>query len=200
MSFRCSGMVQVSPREAWAVLFGGVAGRRPVASVMGLLEEREAAARVRVEELQAKAERVLAELGEAETVLERRVIARAELAEALAAERPVAEAPVDDDPPEVSAKVPVAGSIVPRWHQGATSEGLAPDYRRIVELLEGELPDDNEGLMAKEIAARLGLELVPTKIEGVRSKAKRLVERGWLAVSPSGRFTPRARSAPDAAS
>jgi hypothetical protein len=52
---------------------------------MGLLEERETAARVRVEELRAEAERMVAELGEAETVLERRVIARAELAEALSA-------------------------------------------------------------------------------------------------------------------
>ncbi|MET9817536.1 hypothetical protein [Streptomyces sp. NPDC006355] len=41
-----------------------------MASVMGLLEEREAVARIRVEELRAEAERVLAELGEAETVLE----------------------------------------------------------------------------------------------------------------------------------
>uniref|UniRef100_A0AAU2UVW4 GntR family transcriptional regulator n=1 Tax=Streptomyces sp. NBC_00003 TaxID=2903608 RepID=A0AAU2UVW4_9ACTN len=96
--------------------------------------------------------------------------------------------------------VPVAGSIVPRWRQGATAEALAPDYRRIVELLEGELPDGGEGLMARELTARLGLELVPAKIEGVRSKARRLVERGWLAASPSGRFMPRARSVPDAAS
>lgn len=46
--------------------------RQPVASVMGLLEEREAAARVRVEELQAEVEaesdRILAELGAAEAV------------------------------------------------------------------------------------------------------------------------------------
>lgn len=56
-----------------------------MASVMGLLEEREAVARVRVEELQAEADRILAELLVAEEVLERRVIARAELAEALAA-------------------------------------------------------------------------------------------------------------------
>ncbi|GCB53484.1 hypothetical protein SNL152K_10841 [Streptomyces sp. NL15-2K] len=41
-------------------------------SVMGLLEEREAAARVRAEELRAEAERVLAQLAEAEGVLERR--------------------------------------------------------------------------------------------------------------------------------
>ncbi|MET9817535.1 hypothetical protein [Streptomyces sp. NPDC006355] len=73
------------------------------------------------------------------------MIARTELADALAADRPVAEAPVDDDPPKVTAKVPVAGSIVARWQEGATAQGLAPDYRRIVELLEGELPMAERG-------------------------------------------------------
>ncbi|MEU6261498.1 hypothetical protein [Streptomyces sp. NPDC047043] len=173
-----------------------------MASVMGLLEVREAAARVRVEELQAEADRVLAELAAAEGVLERRLIAKAELAEALAgpgdaADEAVLEVP---EPAAEVVKVPVAGSIVPRRREGATAEVLAPDYRRIVELLEVELPEGSEGLMAKEMTDRLGLELVPAKIEGVRSKAKRLVERGWLASSPSGRFTPRVPSAPEAAS
>jgi hypothetical protein len=86
-------------------------------------------------------------------------------------------------------KVPVAGSIVPRFGEGTTVEALAPDYRRIVELVESS-PGGSEGVSAKEIASGLGLELVSAKIEGVRSKARRLAERGWLAVSPSGRFTP----------
>lgn len=43
-----------------------------MASVMGLLEARETAALVRVGELREEAERVLAELREAEAVLERR--------------------------------------------------------------------------------------------------------------------------------
>ncbi|MFF9042321.1 hypothetical protein ACF090_43695 [Streptomyces sp. NPDC014892] len=177
-----------------------------MASVMGLLEERETAARVRVEELRAGADRVLAELGEAEMPLARRVIARAEPAEVLAVPGPVIEVPVADAQdvmPKVKAakgRVPVAGSIVPRWREGATAEALAPDHRRIVELLEAELPVGGVGLMAKELTARLGLELVPAKIEGVRSKAKRLVERGWLTLAPSGRFMPRVSSAPDAAS
>lgn len=172
-----------------------------MASVMGLLEVREAAARVRVEELQAEADRVLAELAAAEGVLERRLIAKAELAEALAAPGDAADEAVPEVPqPEAEAvKVPVAGSIVPRWREGATAEVLAPDYRRIVELLEVELPDGGAGLMAKEMTARLGLELAPAKIEGVRSKATRLAERGWPA-SSSGRFTPRVPSAPEAAS
>ncbi|MFF0795173.1 hypothetical protein [Streptomyces spiralis] len=167
-----------------------------MASVMGLLEEREAAARVRVEELQGEADRILSELAAAEAVLERRVIARVELAEALAAPGDAAEAAVQEAPEPVTAakgkavKVPVAGSIVPHFGEGMTVESLAPDYRRIVELVESG-PQGGEGASAKEIASVLGLELVPAKIEGVRSKARRLAERGWLAVSPSGRFTPR---------
>ncbi|MDV9171956.1 hypothetical protein R6V09_17740 [Streptomyces sp. W16] len=161
-------------------------------SVMGLLEEREAAARVRVEGLQAEADRILAELGLAETVLERRVIALAELAEAVAAPAEQAESTVPGPREDAVAKdrVPVAGSIVPRWHRTMTVEALSADYRRIVELVESG-PGEVEGISAKEIAAALELELVPAKIEGVRSRARRLAERGWLTVLPSGRFKPR---------
>lgn len=161
-------------------------------SVMGLLEEREAAARVRVEALQAEADRILAELGVAEAVLERSVIARAELAEALATPAEQTQAPVPGPREEEAAmdKGPVAGSIVPRHGEGMTAAALAPDYRRIVELVETG-PGEGEGISAKEITAGLGLPLVPAKIEGVRSRARRLAERGWLAVSPSGRFMPR---------
>jgi hypothetical protein len=166
-----------------------------VASVLGLLEEREAAARVRVEELQAEADRILAELGAAEVVLERRVIARTELGEALAAGGDAAEASVagvQKPAPPVARerKAPAAGSIVPCRGEGMTVQVLAPDYRRIVELVESR-PGDGEGISAKEVAALLKLELVPAKIEGVRSRMKRLVERDWLTASPSGRFTPR---------
>ncbi|WP_326809786.1 hypothetical protein OIE62_40195 [Streptomyces scopuliridis] len=174
-----------------------------MASVMGLLEERETAVRAAVEELQVEADRILAELGVAEAVLERRVIARVELAEALAAGGDAADPPrlevqVPARPARVD-KVPVAGATVVRCREGMTVEALAPEYRRIVELLQGE-GGDGEGVSAKGLAARLGLELVPAKIEGVRSRAKRLVEREWLKASPSGRFMPRASGAPAAGS
>jgi hypothetical protein len=167
--------------------------RWPVASVMGLLEERETEARVRVEELRVEADRIVAELGEAETVLERRVIARVELAEALAAPAVVDDAlppgPQDTEPVSVPVvKVPVAGSMVPNWHAGMSVEALAPDYRRIMEVLGADSAAGEDGLSAKELTGRLGLKLVPAKIEGVRCKAKRLLERDWLAPEPSGRF------------
>lgn len=96
-------------------------------------------------------------------------------------------------------KAPVAGGTVVRRREGMTVQALAPEYRRIVVLVQAE-PGDGEGVSAKELAARLELELVPAKIEGVRSRAKRLVEREWLMASPSGRFMPRASPVPAAGS
>ena len=39
------------------------------------------------------------------------------------------------------------------------------------------------------MTALLGLDAVPAKVEALRSKAKRLVARGWLAERQPGRFT-----------
>ena len=157
-------------------------------SVVGLLEAREAAARVRVEELRTEVDRVLAELAAAEALLDRRAIAVAELTEALAvgvgAEEPVRPAPVP-----VVVKEPVAGSVVPEWAEGVTAAVLAPEYRRLLGVLEAE--PDGAGWRAGELAARLGLELVPAKVEGVRVKAKRLVTRGWLTEDRPGLFAVR---------
>ncbi|WP_405021347.1 hypothetical protein OHV05_34990 [Kitasatospora sp. NBC_00070] len=158
-----------------------------MASVMGLLEVRETAARVRVEELRAEVDRVLAELADAQAVLERRTIACAELAEALAG--PGVEEPVRPVSVPVVVKVPVAGSGVPVWREGLSMDVLALDYRRLVGVLEAE--PGGAGLRAGELAGRLGLARVPAKVEGVRSKAKRLVERGWWAEERPGVFTPR---------
>ncbi|MEV5944069.1 hypothetical protein [Streptomyces sp. NPDC051994] len=146
---------------------------------------------MRVEELRAKAERIADELAQAEVVLERRVIAREELVEALAASRDRVEDAVPDprETAEAAKKAPVAGAVVPRWQPDATPEALVVDYRRILELVQLH-SEDGEGISAKQLAAGLELELAPAKIEGVRSKARRLAERGWLMASPSGRFTP----------
>ncbi|WP_372443836.1 hypothetical protein [Streptomyces adelaidensis] len=92
-----------------------------MASVMGLLEERETAARAAVEELQAEADRILTDLGVSEAVSERRVIARVELAEALAAGDDAA------DPPRLEVQVPAPPTHVDRvpGPVHATSVGCA---------------------------------------------------------------------------
>ncbi|WP_371648759.1 MULTISPECIES: hypothetical protein [unclassified Streptomyces] len=66
-------------------------------------------------------------------------------------------------------------------------EAVAPDYQRLVGVPEA----GGAGLRARELTGRLSLEVAPTTVEGVRSKVKRLVERGWLAEERPGVFTPR---------
>ena len=78
-------MVSLGVREACGVLFPLRDEGCAVASVLGMLEEREAAARVRVEGLREEAARLAEVLEAAEIELDRRVIAREELVEALAA-------------------------------------------------------------------------------------------------------------------
>ena len=39
------------------------------------------------------------------------------------------------------------------------------------------------------MAALFDMDVVPTRVEALRSKAKRLVARGWLAEWRPGRFT-----------
>ncbi|WP_323181420.1 hypothetical protein [Streptomyces sp. NBC_00154] len=138
--------------------------------------------------MRAEADRVLTELAEAEAVLERRVVALAELAEALTAGA-VPQEPVRPAPVPVEVKAPVDGSVVPEWREGVTAVVLAPEYRRLLGVLEAD--SGREGLRAKDLAARLGLELVPAKVEGVRGKAKRLVARGWLVEDRPGLFALR---------
>ncbi|MFI1487984.1 hypothetical protein [Streptomyces sp. NPDC020747] len=77
----------------------------------------------------------------------------------------------------------VAGSTVPRRETDMAATTLAPDYQRILAVLESEA--GREGMRCQQLALALGLEAVPAKVEGLRSKAKRLVERGWaLQVRP----------------
>ncbi|MFH9016739.1 hypothetical protein ACH4C6_36495 [Streptomyces sp. NPDC017943] len=46
-----------------------------------------------------------------------------------------------------------------------------------------------EAMDCRQLAATLGLEPVPAKVEGARSKAKRLAARGWLAEERPGLFS-----------
>ncbi|MFJ2805071.1 hypothetical protein [Kitasatospora sp. NPDC087271] len=153
-------------------------------SVMGLLEERERAARQRVEALQV-------ELREAEVVWERFVIARETVGEVLGDSRAGEEVPpvvVTDERP-VQAAVAVPGSVVPHWRNGLAPTVLAPDYQRIMDVLAGGNGSREEAMDCRQPAAALGLEPVPVKVEGVRSKAKRLAARGWLAEERPGLFS-----------
>lgn len=158
-----------------------------VASVLGMLEEREAAARVRVEGLREEAAWLAGVLEAAEIELDRRVIAREELVEALALS--VAETTTVTGAEPETVPSPVPGSVVPPWRDGLPVTALAPDYQRILGVLEERRSAGRGPVKAREIAAELGLGTTPAKVEGVRSKARRLAERGWLALEVSGAFS-----------
>ncbi|MFI6449778.1 hypothetical protein [Kitasatospora sp. NPDC050543] len=173
-------------------------------SVLGLLEERELAARERVDGLREEADRVLAELAEAETDWEDWVVARQRVGQVLSAPRAEPAAKVDSESPQTSATCePVetapevvppqaarAGSVVPVWRPGLPVGSLAVDYQRIMALLIEHRHAGGSGMMScQEITAEIGSDVVSAQVEGVRVKAKRLVGRGWLAEPAPGRFT-----------
>ncbi|GHH55954.1 hypothetical protein HNQ79_006788 [Streptomyces candidus] len=161
-----------------------------MASVLGLLEARERAARERVEDLREAAARAAAALEAAEVEWDRRVIAREELVDALAESAEEATAAVEtegeDLPAPVLASVP--GAVVPPWREGLSVAVLSLDNQRILNVLQDR--PGHEPVRAKGIAAALGIDnAVAAKVEGVRSKAKRLGERGWLLQEASGAFS-----------
>jgi hypothetical protein len=161
-----------------------------VPSVLGLLEARETAARERVERAREDLARVVAVLAEAERVVERLVIAREAVAEVLAEPVVPAVALVEGGAESAATRAgAVPRSTVPHRRDGLTRAVLAPDYQRIMSVLEDEAAAGQGGTRARALTAALGLEAVPAKIEGVRSKARRLVDRGWLAQIQPGVFS-----------
>ncbi|MFH8477187.1 hypothetical protein [Streptomyces sp. NPDC018000] len=147
-------------------------------SVLGLLEAQEKKVREEVARLREEAERVQAAVDEAECALQRLVDARVTVAEVLAGSPAVAAEPV---------RIAVAGSVVPPWAEGMEASVLAPGYQPIVLVLESEA--GREGMRCQQLAVALGLQTVPAKVVGLRSKAKRLVERGWVLQVRPGVFT-----------
>ncbi|WP_199923494.1 hypothetical protein [Streptomyces sp. NRRL F-5123] len=62
----------------------------------------------------------------------------------------------------------------------------APNHQRIMNALEELNGAGRNEMDCRQLAAALGLEPVPAKVEGVRSKAKRLTARGWSAEGRPG--------------
>ncbi|MGW3957142.1 hypothetical protein ACWEKM_41090 [Streptomyces sp. NPDC004752] len=156
-----------------------------MASVLGMLEERETAARVRLEGVREEVARLAGVLEAGEIELDRRVIAREELVEALAASAAETTAVTGAEAETVSSPAPVPGSVVLPWREGLPVTVLAPDYQRILGVIDERQPAGQGPLKAREITVQLGLETTSAKVEGVRSKARRPAERGWLVRRPT---------------
>ncbi|MFB7512939.1 hypothetical protein [Streptomyces sp. NPDC056144] len=167
-------------------------------SVAGQLEKRELTARRRVDALREEADRIQAELVVAEREWGEWVIARSRVDEVLSlgegdvAGLDTAEEPSDcGEPPALLASSEAAKpkSVVPVWRAGLAWSALSADYQRIVQALGDRNRLGQGPLTCQEMAGCFGLDPVPAKIEALRSKAKRLVARGWLAEPAPGRFT-----------
>ncbi|WP_030186883.1 hypothetical protein, partial [Streptomyces sp. NRRL S-813] len=147
-----------------------------MASVLGRLEERERAARRRVEELQAELEAAQSEWDE--WLIARRRVGEVwdDGGETADQDGEAGKAPGGSEVAVPSAARP--GSVVPPWRQGLSAEVLAPEYQQVMGLLAERRATGGHPLNCREITALLRLEVVPAKIEGVRCKLKRLVARG----------------------
>ncbi|MEU7052561.1 hypothetical protein [Streptomyces eurythermus] len=152
-------------------------------SVVGLLEQRELGARRRVDELREEADRVQAGLAVAEREWKEWVIARSRVGEVLG--------PVDEteDHARTERAMPAQGqaeeassapmtakpkSQVPVWRECLDASVLSMDYQRILQALADRHRLHQGPLTCQEMAVSFGLDAVPSKVEALRSKAKRL--------------------------
>ncbi len=202
-------------------------------SLMAELEAREAAARGRAEALRMRIAELTEQLAGEEELLSRLGITRQTVVEilggddhawgalegadgrrggvevaqdgdegvraALRIDGPIARAALAAAPGPGRARVGVGAVTVPVWQAGMTEAVLPVAYRDVLEVLA----DAGQGLRTKQIAVALGLGGEHNSVEGLRSKLKRLVQRGWLAEPAVGLFVGRihpAESASESAS
>jgi hypothetical protein len=79
---------------------------------------------------------------------------------------------------------PIGVLTVPPWRPGMGGAALPRAYRDVLEVLA----DAGRPLRAGHLAAALGLGERSGAVEGLRSKLKRLVARGWLSEEVPGMF------------
>jgi hypothetical protein len=164
-------------------------------SVVGLLEQHELAARRRVDGLREEADRIQAELAAAEEEWQEWAIARRRVDTVLAPDNAAAGTQVIPDPGDAGAPPAPPGdavkprSQVPMWREGLAWSVLSLDYQRILRALADRSRLGQGPLTCQEMTVAFGNDPVPARVEALRSKAKRLVARGWLAESAPGRFT-----------
>jgi hypothetical protein len=168
-------------------------------SLLEELARREAAARKRIEEIREQIERLQEDLTAEEQALSRLVVTRETVREILgeaASEQPPSDVEAGiaggvDGPEGASAAEavtsggsPIGVVTVPAWRPGTDASVLPQAYRDVLEVLV----DAGRPLRAKQLVVLLGLPAEAAKVEGLRSKLKRLVTRGWLTEDSPGMF------------
>ena len=150
-------------------------------SLIDELQRREVAARAEAEQLRGQIAQLAERLAGVEELLSRLVIAREVVDEVL--DGTALEISPAPGQPQVAAlpgagHPPLTGVLaVPPWRAGLEVSVLPQDYRDLLEVAE----DAGRPLRAAQIAAAAGLSTDRGKVETLRAKLKRLVERGWLA-------------------
>ncbi|GAA3017863.1 hypothetical protein [Streptomyces fulvorobeus] len=145
------------------------------------LLERITARRAELDELEEQLATQLAEvraerdeLAVAERVLER---VSEQLAEERASARPM--------PGQVGGRTVM---LIPHREPGVEEDALPWDYQRIITAVRQAAGP----VMAREVGEAVGVDVsVKAKLQPLRGKLVRLVDRGWLRKLPDGRFTTR---------
>ncbi|KPI00482.1 hypothetical protein OK006_8297 [Actinobacteria bacterium OK006] len=70
---------------------------------------------------------------------------------------------------------------MPVWREEVASSVLSVDYQGILQVVADRVRLGQGPLTCQEMAAVFGMDVVPARVKALRSKAKRLVARGWLA-------------------
>src|ERR1039457_1772109 len=173
-------MAGLLPAPAGFYCFGQEQGGRLMGSLIDELQRREAAARVEAEELRGRIAELAERLAGVEERLSRLVITREVIDEGLGgagAGVPPAAGPEVTAQPGAGRSPAIGVLAVPPWRAGLEVSVLPQAYRDLVEVVQ----DAGRPLRAAQIAAAAGLSTDKAKVETLRSKLKRLVERGWLA-------------------
>ncbi|MEV4362710.1 hypothetical protein [Nonomuraea sp. NPDC049625] len=161
-------------------------------SLLEELARREAAARRRIEGLRQQISELTERLGAEEDRLSRLVVTRETVEEILGEAASLVEEPeeeggsadaagTEEGPPEV---VRLGVVTVPRWRSGMGTKVLPQAYRDAVEILV----DGGGPMRAGQLLVAMGLQDAASTREGLWSKLKRLVERGWLEEVGAGLF------------
>ncbi len=149
-------------------------------SLLGELARREAVVRQRIEEIHEQIAALASQLEDEQDRLSRLTITRETVEEILGE----AARPLDEPEGQVGlagagaapVRPPVLGVVtVPPWRPGMKAGVLPRAYRDAVEIMA----DAGAAMRAGQIAVAMGLPDEAAKREGLRSKPKRLMERGW---------------------
>lgn len=172
-----------------------VVAPREVADAVGRQTAGTARARRRVDRLREEVDRIQAELADAEQEWQEWVIARRRVSTVLApdggnvVDEEAVSGPRDVDTRSAPGQAARPKSQVPVWRDRLAWSVLSMNYQSVLQALTDRHRLRQGPLTCQGMAVAFGLDAVPAKVEALRSKAKRLVARGWLAERQPGRFT-----------